>query len=119
MTLEQEILAIVNQIIPTIEKAFYDVFVQRHPGHGSQKPHGNRHGAGGGTEEAKRILSSRAASLGYKNIQFKQGKNGQIEVHAAGSKGGKLKKTKISIDEKGRIVSGKMMLTDTGWGPIK
>ena len=35
--LEQEILTVVNQIVPTIEKAFFDVFVLRHPGHANQK----------------------------------------------------------------------------------
>lgn len=47
MTIEQELVAILNQIVPTIEKAFTEVFVQRHPGHVSQKPHGRRYGAGG------------------------------------------------------------------------
>lgn len=47
MTIEQEILTIINQIPAAIEKAFMDVFVLRHPGHGSQKPHGRRYGAGG------------------------------------------------------------------------
>lgn len=46
MTFEEELLTILNQIPGAIEKAF-TAFVERHPGHASQKPHGRRYGAGG------------------------------------------------------------------------
>lgn len=46
MTFEEELIGILNQIPGAIEKAF-TAFVERHPGHGSQKPHGRRYGAGG------------------------------------------------------------------------
>lgn len=116
--LEQEILQVVNQVPGAIEKAF-TAFVERHPGHGSQKVH-NPHGGGGSPiEDAKKKFTERAAKLGYGDVQFKPGKGGQLEIHAAGARGGKLQKTKAYIDEKGRIISGKMMMTDSGWGAIK
>lgn len=116
MIIEQEIIAIINQIPAAIEKAFVETLVLRHPGHGSQKVHGHRDGA---IEDAKQMFLARATKLGHGNVQFKQGKGGKIEIHTASVKGGKLKKTKVYIDEKGRIISGKLMMTDTGWGQIK
>lgn len=47
MTIQEELLAILNQIPSAIEKAFYQAMVLRHPGHGTQKVHGNRQGGDG------------------------------------------------------------------------
>lgn len=46
MTLQDELLAVLNQIPAAIEKAFTEAMVLRHPGHGSQKVHGRRGGGG-------------------------------------------------------------------------
>ena len=122
MTLEEEILTVVNQIPAIVERALTEVLILRHPGHGSQKVHGHRHGPtseSGPVEGAKRKFLERAGKLGYGNVQFKEGKGGKIEIHAAGLRGGKMKKTKAYIDEKGRIISGRMMMTESGWGAIK
>lgn len=48
--LDAELLQVLNQIPGAIEKAFA-AFIERHPGHGSQKVHGHRQGSGGLTEE--------------------------------------------------------------------
>lgn len=66
MSIEQEILAIVNQIPAAIEKAFYDVFVLRHPGHANQKTHGNRFGAGQAKESLRRLKEDKGAREQYK-----------------------------------------------------
>lgn len=47
MTFEEELSQILSQIPRAIEKAFLEAFIQRHPGHASQKPHGRRYGASG------------------------------------------------------------------------
>jgi hypothetical protein len=55
MSIEQELITILNQIAPTIEKAFI-AWVQKHPGHGTQKVHGNRYGSSGAAKESLRRL---------------------------------------------------------------
>jgi hypothetical protein len=73
MTLEQEILAVINQIVPTIEKAFYDVFVMRHPGHPNQKTHGNRFGGFSATKESlRRLRDDKGARERYKESARKK-----------------------------------------------
>lgn len=73
MTLEEEILAVVNQIIPTIEKAFMEAMVLRHPGHGNQKTHGNRFGAGQAKESFRRLKDDKGARERYKTEARKRG----------------------------------------------
>lgn len=55
MTFEQELIQILNQIPGVLEKAF-TAFVERHPGHGSQKVHGNRYGSTKAAKESLRRL---------------------------------------------------------------
>lgn len=73
MTLEQEIIAVLNQIVPTIEKAFMDAMVLRHPGHPNQKTHGNRFGAGQAKESFRRLKDDKAARERYKTEARKRG----------------------------------------------
>lgn len=74
MTIEQEIIAILNQIPTAIEKAFTEVFVQRHPGHPNQKTHGNRFGVGQAKESFRRLKDDKGARERYKaTARKKQG----------------------------------------------
>lgn len=76
MTIEQEILQIVNQIIPTIEKAFTEVFIERHPGHPNQKVHGNRFGGYSATKESlRRLKGDKEARERYKQQARKRGES--------------------------------------------
>ena len=106
---------------PAMKADVADVMVLRHPGHGSQRVHGHRHGStggnGGSVESAKKTFSERAAKLGQKNVTYKQDKDGSLNVFSNG------KKTKIKITPDGRIISfsgGKpaMEMTDAGWKKI-
>lgn len=65
MTFEEELLTILNQIPGAIEKAFA-AFVQRHPGHGNQKVHGNRFGTGQAKESLRRLKDDKGAREQYK-----------------------------------------------------
>lgn len=72
MTFEQELLTILNQIPAAIEKAFMDVFVLRHPGHGNQKVHGNRFGTGQAKESLRRLKDDKGAREKYKATSRKR-----------------------------------------------
>lgn len=76
--LEQEILQVLNQIVPTIEKAFIDVFVMRHPGHANQKVHGNRYGAGQAKESLRRLKDDKAARERYKTTARGKRDTGEV-----------------------------------------
>lgn len=77
MTLEQEILQVINQIIPTIEKAFHDAFILRHPGHPNQKTHGNRFGGYAATKESlRRLKDDKGARERYKETARKRAAGG-------------------------------------------
>lgn len=80
MTLEQEILAVINQIVPTIEKAFHDAFILRHPGHPNQKTHGNRFGGYAATKESlRRLKDDKGAREKYKETARKRTGGGSAE----------------------------------------
>lgn len=101
MTLEQEILQVINQIIPTIEKAFTEVFVQRHPGHPNQKVHGNRFGGYAATKESlRRLKGDKEATAKYKErARGKQGLTLEADKIRVGSK-------KLALPKDGESVSG-------------
>jgi hypothetical protein len=66
MTIEQEIIQVLSQLPAAIEKAFMEVWVQRHPGHPNQKTHGNRFGAGQAKESLRRLKDDKGAREQYK-----------------------------------------------------
>lgn len=66
MTIQNELLTVLNQIPAAIEKAFYGALVLRHPGHGNQKTHGNRFGAGQAKESLRRLKDDKGAREKYK-----------------------------------------------------
>lgn len=63
--LDAELLQVINQIPGAIEKAF-TAFIERHPGHGNQKTHGNRFGAGQAKESLRRLKDDKGARESYK-----------------------------------------------------
>src|SRR5262245_32297140 len=74
MSIEQEILEVINQIPAAIEKAFMEALVLRHPGHANQKVHGNRYGAGQAKESLRRLKEDKGAREQYKaTARKKQG----------------------------------------------
>ena len=83
----------------------------------------NQHDHGGGSgsatvESAKKKYSERATKLGYSNISYTEGKDGNLNIMSNG------KKTKHIITPEGRILSlykGKPTseMTDWGWRNVK
>lgn len=85
MTLQDELLVILNQIPAAIEKAFSEVMVLRHPGHGSQKVHGRR-GGGGDSDaisEGKEIVRGLSGRFGMPDVEVIEGADGEDTVFAA------------------------------------
>lgn len=79
MSLEQELLTILNQIPAAIEKAFM-AWVEKHPGHANQKTHGNRFGAGQAKESLRRLKDDKGAREKYKaRARQKLGKEAKPE----------------------------------------
>lgn len=66
MTIQDELLTILNQVPAAIEKAFNEAMVLRHPGHANQKTHGNRFGAGQAKESLRRLKDDKGARESYK-----------------------------------------------------
>jgi hypothetical protein len=92
MSIEQEIIQVLNQIPAAIEKALTEVWVQRHPGHGSQKVHGNRYGAGQAKESLRRLKDDKGAREQYKaRARQKLGKESK-PVRTPGKMGPKMVK---------------------------
>lgn len=73
MTIQDELIVILNQIPAAIEKAFYEAMVLRHPGHANQKTHGNRFGVGQAKESFRRLKDDKAARERYKATARKRG----------------------------------------------
>lgn len=71
--MDEELVAILSQIPAAITKALIDVLVIKHPGHGSQKVHGNRFGAGGEKLEAghkrKDVMGGGASAARVRNVK--------------------------------------------------
>lgn len=76
MTIQDELIVILNQIPAAIEKAFNEAMVLRHPGHANQKTHGNRFGAGQAKESLRRLKDDKGARERYKETHRKRGKGG-------------------------------------------
>lgn len=66
MSIEQELIEVLNQLPAAIEKAVLDVLVLRHPGHANQKTHGNRFGAGQAKESLRRLKDDKGEREKYK-----------------------------------------------------
>jgi hypothetical protein len=80
MSIEQELIQILNQIAPTIEKALL-AYVEKHGTH-DQKAHGRRHGVGGLREFAK--------GKGYQVRQV-AGKGGKTEYAITDKRGASMR----------------------------
>lgn len=78
--LELEILQVINQIPGAVEKAFA-AFIERHPGHGNQKTHGNRFGAGQAKESLRRLKDDKGARESYKQQHRERGVSGEVKTY--------------------------------------